>query len=122
MTATAREAPAIVLAQVGDQRASKAPDKAAAYPRFPRKTPYAKARENLVAAGWQPAVPKDPDPCEPGDTRCEGRPEMESCAGTGEGNCLFVWQKDKVFIEVTTRDDPPLVVGVKCRLGCSKGK
>jgi hypothetical protein len=89
-----------------------------AYPRFPRKTPYAKARESLLASNWKPEISTDADPCEPGDARCQGRPEMESCAGTGEGNCLFLWRNDNMVIAITTHDDPPLVSRVQCRSGC----
>jgi hypothetical protein len=91
-----------------------------AYPRFRKKTPYAAAREKLVASGWQPVISADADPCMAGDTRCEGRPEMEACAGTGEGNCLFVWRKNNTMIAVTTYDDPPLVASIQCRSGCRR--
>jgi len=101
------------------QAATKKPGAATRpYPRLAKASPYAKARETLLAAGWEPVVSADADPCEAGDGRCEGRPEMESCAGTGEGNCLFVWRKGKAVIAVTTYDDPPKVASVSCRSGC----
>jgi hypothetical protein len=108
---------AVIIAQALPGKTKK-PGTRSAYPRFPGKFPYTQAREDLLASGWQPVVSADADVCEAGDTRCEGRPEMEACAGTGEGNCLFVWRKDKIVIAVTTYDDPPLVASVRCRSGC----
>jgi hypothetical protein len=83
-----------------------------------RNTPYAVAREYLLREGWQPASTSDADKCEGGDTRCEGRPEMQACAGTGEANCLFLWKRNTTVIVVTTFADPPLVSAVECRSDC----
>ncbi len=44
---------------------------------------------------------------------------MVSCAGTGDGNCLFAWVKGPTQIEIgTIHDLPPVVSGIRCRKGC----
>jgi hypothetical protein len=48
-----------------------------------------------------------------GDTRCQGRPEMEACAGTGMANCNFLWKKDGKTIAVyTIGEGEPGVTGL----------
>jgi hypothetical protein len=51
--------------------------------------PYAVARQALLAAGWEPLRVPDADRCAPRDARCEGRPEMVACTGTGLAPCAF---------------------------------
>lgn len=63
---------------------------------------YANARKALLANGWQPYHAPNADTCMEGDTRCQGRPEMEACAGTGMANCNFLWKKDAKTIAVHT--------------------
>ena len=92
--------------------------KNAAYPTLRKHTQYSIARERLLRSGWQPASTSDADQCEKGDTRCEGRPEMQACAGTGEANCLFCWQKSGSLIVVTTVYDPPVIDAVERRKYC----
>jgi hypothetical protein len=87
-------------------------------PSFPKDTPYENARNDLLASGWAPLISPDADKCWEGDARCRGRPEMLACAGTGEGNCIFLWRKDGMVLAVFTTDDPPLVAGTECRSGC----
>ncbi|WP_162560513.1 hypothetical protein [Methylobacterium durans] len=49
----------------------------------------------------------------------QGQAEMEACAGTGLGNCLFTWKRADTLIEVGTIGEPePEVVSVRCRAGC----
>jgi hypothetical protein len=88
------------------------------YPVFKHETPYAAARRNLVRRGWQPVISPDADACAEGDARCQGRPEMQACAGTGEANCLFLWRRAGTVIAVSTVDDPPVVAAVECRSRC----
>jgi len=83
-------------------------------PHFAKSVPYATARARLIQSGWHPGEPRNPDACEKGDGRCEGRPEMQSCAGTAEANCQFLWQKTGTLIVVSTKADPPVVDGVTC--------
>lgn len=74
---------------------------------------YANVRKTLLADGWQPYHAPNADTCMEGDTRCQGRPEMESCAGTGMANCNFLWKKDGKTIEVhTIGEGEPGVTGV----------
>jgi uncharacterized protein YecT (DUF1311 family) len=73
---------------------------------------YAQAREQLLAAGWQPYHTLEADECLDGDTRCQNRPEMEACAGTGEGNCSFLWQRNGRLMAIfTIGEDDPSVSG-----------
>jgi hypothetical protein len=37
-----------------------------------------------------------------GDSRCQGRPEMEACAGTGMANCKFLWKKEGKITAICT--------------------
>jgi hypothetical protein len=90
------------------------------YPTFANGTPYSVARERLIQSGWQPASTAGADQCEENDARCKGRPEMQSCAGTGEGNCLFLWRRVEALIALITIGDPPMVTAVECRAGCAR--
>jgi len=86
-----------------------------AVPEIADGTPYAAAREALLRQGWQPLVLPDRDRCMAGDRRCEGRPEMSACAGTGMANCAFAWQRQGVAIEVYTIGEDAAVNGVARR-------
>jgi hypothetical protein len=77
--------------------------------------PYAATREALVAAGWEPLRDPEADRCTAGDRRCEGRPEMVACAGTGLGQCLFAWRRGAVAIEVITAGPEAIVSGWRGR-------
>jgi len=94
------------------------PRRSAAYPTFKKGTPYESARKALLSSGWQPVPPSGESPCEAGDDSCEKMPELQSCAGTGEGNCLFLWRRDGTVIAVFSISDPPLVDAVECRSRC----
>lgn len=59
----------------------------------------------MLKLGWKPYHAKDADTCLEGDARCEGRPEMEACAGTGLGNCRFLWKKRGKTIAICTVGD-----------------
>jgi hypothetical protein len=89
-------------------------------PSLPKGAPYGKARQALVGAGWQPVVSPGADKCDRGDRRCQGRPEMQTCAGTGLARCFFLWRKGARVIEIgTIGDEEALVDRVRCRSGCS---
>jgi len=64
-------------------------------------------RVKMLKAGWKPARTENADKCMDGNTRCEDFPEMENCAGSGQGNCKFRWQRDKKIVAIFTVDDPP---------------
>jgi len=74
---------------------------------------YDAARAALVAAGWQPLARPDADRCTPGDARCEGRPEMVACSGTGLGPCVFAWRRGAAGIEVIAAGVPFVVTGMR---------
>lgn len=88
-------------------------------PRFPRNTEYGNARQSLMALGWQPIKLEGADECMSGDDRCEGRPEMHTCSGTGMAFCAFTWRRRDTLIEIITAGEGPAFVHrIKCRVGC----
>jgi hypothetical protein len=75
---------------------------------------YSAARERLLASGWEPYRARDADRCESGDERCQGRPEMQSCSGSGRASCRFLWRKNGVVATLTTAGEVrPTVVTVE---------
>jgi len=89
-------------------------------PSFPKNTDYREARRSLIGLGYKPITLPDADECSPGDGRCQGYPEMSSCAGTGLGQCLFVWKSPAgALIEIiTVGENNPGVSAVRCRANC----
>lgn len=105
-------------------------------PKFPPHTPYAEARRSLLTLGYSPVALPDAD--EWGRSQCgfkpgsvDGKPaaagnddgercypEMEACAGTGLGQCIYSWKRGETLIEVLTTNELPLVSGVRCRVNC----
>lgn len=83
-------------------------------PQFQKDEPYGDVRTKLLAAGWQPFHASDADVCEDGDPRCEGRPEMESCAGTGLANCKFLWNKQSQVLAICTVGEESVVFDSIC--------
>ena len=73
-----------------------------ALPAFSSAEPYGVVRTRLITQGWTPYKGPNADTCEGGDKRCEGRPEMESCAGTGLAACKFLWRRDGKTLAVHT--------------------
>lgn len=71
-------------------------------PEFKKGESYASVREKLLMAGWTPHRSKDADKCGEGDERCQGRPEMQSCAGTGMANCKFLWKRGEKMLAIFT--------------------
>ena len=71
-------------------------------PPFARNESYAQVRVVLMRDGWQPVISKDADQCMDGDTRCEGRPEMQTCSGSGLAMCRFRWQRDGQQLTICT--------------------
>ena len=81
-------------------------------------TPYTVARQELLRQGWEPYSSPERGACDPGDERCAGRPEMESCAGTGVGSCIFLWRRNGILAVVGTMGEVrPYVSGVERRGG-----
>lgn len=69
---------------------------------FAQGQPYAQVRETLLRDGWQPVISKDADECMKDDSRCQGRPEMQSCSGTGLAMCRFEWQRGERRLSICT--------------------
>ena len=78
-------------------------------------TPYAAARQALLAAGWEPVRLPDADRCSPGDARCAGRPERASCSGTGAAPCAFAWRRGAEELMVLTTGPETIVTGTRRR-------
>lgn len=106
-----------ILAEAG-QPGSPPPAANEPRPIIAKDAPYGAVRENLLAAGWQPFISPDADKCWEGDRRCQGRPEKQACAGTGVGNCLFLWRKGNAVLAVFTVGEPPIISEIECRTGC----
>jgi hypothetical protein len=92
-----RRAPPVVDESLAQTRTQRRP-----VPPFARDESYAQVREVLLRDGWQPVISKDADKCMEGDTRCEGRPEMETCSGTGLAMCRFAWHRDGQRLTICT--------------------
>ncbi|MBL1458645.1 MAG: hypothetical protein COA34_012445 [Methylophaga sp.] len=73
-----------------------------ALPNFDENEPYSSVRLKMLEAGWEPFHAQDADNCTEGDIRCEGRPEMQVCAGTGMANCKFLWKKEENMTAICT--------------------
>ncbi|HRH43348.1 MAG TPA: hypothetical protein PKY82_17070 [Pyrinomonadaceae bacterium] len=80
-------------------------------PKFKKGETYKSVREKLIKAGWTPFKSKDADKCLEGDERCQGFPEMEACAGTGLGNCRYLWKKGGKTLAIFTISDSPIYDG-----------
>ena len=104
------QASAVILVAGPDAQAS-------ALPPFGKEAPYADFRKRLISLGWQPKIPAKRVTADQSDY-----PETLACAGTGEGNCLFLWKKGRMVLEVSTIDDPPVIVALRCRSGCRKAR
>lgn len=94
--------------------ANKSADNTGDLPSFKEGDSYSGIRKKLLDAGWQPYHSPDADACSAGDSRCESYPEMEACAGTGLGNCRFLWKhKDKTLAIFTIGDGDPSFSGME---------
>ncbi|TXM94827.1 hypothetical protein [Methylobacterium sp. WL116] len=106
----------VALALVGSVTVVSAAER---LPTFPKGTPYGSARSSLIALGWKPVTMPEAQACDEDDDRCKGRPEMESCAGTGLANCNFTWRRGDTLVAIgTIGETNPVVVGARCRAGC----
>jgi hypothetical protein len=88
-------------------------------PQFKPAEPYEQVRRKLLAQGWRPVTTPDADRCAAKDSRCQGRPEMTSCSGTGLAPCLFTWAKDRRVIRVVTElEEGGVFRSLTCARGC----
>lgn len=94
---SARAAPPVVDETRAQTRTHRRP-----VPPFDSNESYAQVRAVLLRDGWQPVISKDADQCMVGDTRCEGRPEMQTCSGSGMAMCRFQWHRDGRRLTVCT--------------------
>ena len=76
---------------------------------WPSPMTYANVRMNLMAQGYRPLRFPAADIAQRCITRaeiCNAYPETERCAGTGEGECLFVFAAPRGgYFTVTTRGE-----------------
>lgn len=71
-------------------------------PRFKKGESYQNVRFKMLKAGWKPYHSPKADECADGDKRCENRPEMEACAGTGFAPCSFLWKRRGKTVSILT--------------------
>lgn len=74
----------------------------AGLPRLRKGESYQTVRAKMIKAGWKPFRAPGADRCEKGDRRCQGRPEMQSCSGTGVAACRFLWKRRGKTVAVFT--------------------
>ena len=90
---------------------------AEALPRVAKNTPYAQARTALTKLGYKPEANPDADACDAkSDATCF--PEKIACAGSGLGQCIFLWSKNAAKVEIVTVGERPIVDRVRCQSGC----
>lgn len=77
-------------------------DTAVNLPQFKKDQDYGSIRNEMIRLGWNAFHSENADTCSDSDTRCQGRPEMEGCAGSGMGNCKFLWEKNNKKIAICT--------------------
>jgi hypothetical protein len=80
-------------------------------PKFKKGEGYKSVREKLIKAGWTPFKSKEAQECVGDDERCKDFPEMEACAGTGLGNCRYLWKKGGKTLAIFTISDSPVYDG-----------
>lgn len=80
-------------------------------PKFKKGEPYKSVREKMIKAGWTPFKSKEAQTCDGEDERCKDFPEMEACAGTGLGNCSYLWKKGGKTLAIYTISDSPIYDG-----------
>ncbi len=80
-------------------------------PRFSRNESYKSVRIKMLKAGWKPYHSSEADECDAGDTRCEGRPEMQACSGTGKAPCSFLWKRKGKLVRIVTSGEDASYAG-----------
>jgi hypothetical protein len=82
-------------------------------PKFKNGETYKSVRIKMLKVGWKPSPTSEADKCSDGDDRCQGRPEMESCAGTGMANCAFRWKKEGKIVTILTASENTIYSGYR---------
>lgn len=83
-------------------------------PNIEPSEPYGSVRQKMLSAGWNPFHAEDADTCGDEDPRCQGRPEMATCAGTGMANCRFLWKKNEKIVGICTVGEEEAVFDNYC--------
>ncbi|MCU0237861.1 MAG: hypothetical protein MUC29_00335 [Pyrinomonadaceae bacterium] len=78
------------------------------FPKFKKGEEYKSVRQKLIKAGWTPFKSKEAQECVGDDDRCKDFPEMEACAGTGLGNCRYLFKKNNKTLAIFTIGDIPV--------------
>ncbi|MFD1893313.1 hypothetical protein H0I39_04670 [Ottowia beijingensis] len=84
-------------------------------PKFKRGEDYGSIRVKLLQQGWKPLILPDSDECMEDDTRCQGRPEMQWCSGTGLAGCQFNWVKNGKWLSICTMGEEKASFRSYCR-------
>lgn len=77
----------------------------AGLPRLKKGEAYRSVRTKMLRAGWKPYHAPRADKCMAGDKRCQGRPEMEACSGTGVAACRFLWKRRGKTVAILTEGE-----------------
>ena len=80
-------------------------------PRMRKGESYRSVRVKMIKAGWKPYHAPDADKCQKGDSRCQGRPEMQNCAGTGVAACRFLWKRKGKNVVIFTSGENAIYDG-----------
>lgn len=75
--------------------------------------PYSQVRQEMLKAGWTPYHSPTSDICSDSDQRCQNRPEMESCAGSGMANCRFLWAQGGRGVAIFTVGEDTIATGME---------
>ena len=84
-------------------------------PKFKRGEDYGAIRVRLLQQGWKPLILPDADQGGEDDTRCQGRPEMQWCSGTGLAGCQFNWVKNGKRLSICTMGEEKASFRSYCR-------
>lgn len=90
------------------------PQRPASLPKFQKGEDYGAVRKKLMTSGWLPFHAKDADTCTNGDARCQGRSEMEACAGTGLAPCKFLWTRGDQKLAICTVGEEKAIFNAIC--------
>lgn len=97
---------------IAGNRASASPTPTSGPPVFKTGEDYkTSVRVKMLKDGWTPARTENADICGSGDSTCDEFPEMENCAGTGVGNCKFLWKRGDKVLAIFTVDRPHVYSG-----------
>lgn len=76
--------------------------KIAGMPILKKGANYETVRKKMIKSGWKPYTDPNADQCMEGDERCQNRPEMQNCSGTGYAPCRFLWKRKNKYVVIYT--------------------